>query len=51
MKFAASLDKTAIVLTMLVTVVFAVVVGGQYALIADAGRATPVYTTVGCLVI
>lgn len=51
MKFAASLDKTAIVLTVLVTVVFAVVVGGQYALIADVGRATPVYTTVGCLAI
>jgi hypothetical protein len=51
MKFAASLDKTALALTVLVTVVFAVVVGGQYALIADAGRATPVYTTVGCLAI
>ena len=51
MKFAASLDKTAIVLTVLVTIVFAVIIGGQYAIIADAGRAVPIYTTVGCLLI
>jgi hypothetical protein len=51
MEFAASLDKTAIVLTTLVTSIFAVVIGGQYSFIADAGRATPIYTTVGCLAI
>ncbi len=51
MKFAASLDKTAIVLTVLVTIVFAIIIGGQYAIIADAGRAVPIYTTVGCLLI
>lgn len=51
MKFAASLDKTAIVLTVLVTIIFAVVIGGQYSFIADAGRSTPMYTTVGCLLL
>lgn len=51
MKFAASLDKTALVLTGLVTVLFATIIGGQYAFIADAGQAAPIYTTVGCLLI
>jgi hypothetical protein len=51
MKFAASLDKTVVVVTVLVTVLFAAIVGGQYAFITDAGRADPIYTTVGCLVI
>ena len=51
MHFKASLDKTAIVLTVLVTSVFAFIIGGQYAIIADAGRAVPIYTTVGCLLI
>jgi hypothetical protein len=51
MKFAASLDKTAIVLTVLVSILFASIIGGQYAFISDAGRALPIYTTVGCLAI
>jgi hypothetical protein len=51
MKFAASLDKTALVLTGLVTVLFATIIGGQYAFITDAGRADPIYTTVSCLVL
>jgi hypothetical protein len=51
MRFNASLDKTAIVLTVLITVLFATIIGGQYAIIADAGRAVPIYTTVGCLAI
>jgi len=51
MKFAASLDKIAVVLTVLVTVLFVAIVGGQYAFITDAGRADPIYTTVGYLAI
>jgi hypothetical protein len=51
MRFQASLDKTAIVLTVLITVLFATIIGGQYALISDAGRALPIYTTVGCLAV
>jgi hypothetical protein len=51
MKFAASLDKTSIVLTGLVTILFATIIGGQYAFIADADRPNPIYTTVGCLLI
>jgi hypothetical protein len=51
MKFAASLDKTALLLTLLVTIVFAVFIGGQYSFITDAGRALPIYTTTTCLVI
>jgi len=51
MKFAASLDKTAVVLTVLVTVLFATIIGGQYAFISDAGRPDPIYTAIGCLAI
>ncbi len=51
MKFTASLDKTALVLTLLVTVVFAVLIGGQYSFISDGGQATPLYTTATCLLL
>ncbi len=51
MKFAASLDKTALILTLLVTVLFAAVIGGQYAFISDGGRAAPIYTTATCLLV
>ncbi|MGI4863691.1 MAG: PH domain-containing protein [Janthinobacterium lividum] len=51
MRFKASLDKTAIVLTVLVTIVFATIIGGQYTVIANVGRAVPLYTTVGCLLV
>lgn len=51
MKFAASLDKTAIVLTVLVTLVFATIIAGQYPAIATAGRAVPIYVAVGCLLV
>jgi hypothetical protein len=51
MKFAASLDKTASVLTVLVSILFASIIGGQYAFISDEGQAQPVYTTVACLAI
>lgn len=51
MKFTASLDKTALLLTLLVTVVFAVFIGGQYSFISDGGPATPLYTTATCLLL
>jgi hypothetical protein len=49
--YKASLDKTAIIITLLVTLLFAVLVFGQYALVSDHGKFNPVYTSVGCLVL
>jgi hypothetical protein len=51
MTYKASLDKTAIVITTAVTILFAFIIGGQYAIIKDHGRAIPMYTTTACLVI
>lgn len=52
MIYKTSLDKTAIVITISVTTLFAVLISGQYAIIKDAGHtATPIYTTVGLLLI
>ena len=51
MTYKTSLDKTAIVITIAVTILFAVIIGGQYSIIKDAGRAVPIYTTTTCLLI
>lgn len=51
MKFAASLDKTALALTTLATIAFAVIIGGQFTTSSAANRAVPIYTTVGCLLV
>ena len=51
MTYKTSLDKTAIVITIAVTILFAVIIGGQYSIIKDAGRAVPIYTTTVCLLI
>lgn len=51
MTYKTSLDKTAIVITICVTILFAVIIGGQYSIIKDAGRAIPIYTTTACLLI
>ncbi len=51
MTYKTSLDKTAIFITIAVTILFAVIIGGQYSIIKDAGRAVPIYTTVACLLI
>ena len=51
MTYKTSLDKTAIVITIGVTILFAIIIGGQYSIIKDAGRAIPIYTTTACLLI
>lgn len=51
MTYKTSLDKTALVITIGVTILFAVIIGGQYAIIKDAGQASPIYTTVGLVLI
>lgn len=51
MTYKTSLDKTAIIITIGVTLLFAVIIGGQYSIIKDAGNDMPFYTTVGLLLI
>lgn len=51
MEYKASLDKTAIVITVGVTILFIVIIFGQYSVIKDQGRAAPVFTTVASLLI
>ncbi len=51
MTYKTSLDKTAIAITIGVTILFAVIIGGQYSIIKDAGRAIPIYTTTACFLI
>jgi len=51
MTYKASLDKTATIITIAVTIFLAVVIGGQYVIIKDAKRTTPFYTTTACLLI
>jgi len=51
MTHKTSLDKTAIVITIGVTVLFAITIGAQYAIIKEARGATPIYTTTACLLI
>lgn len=49
MTYKISLDNLAKSITVGVTVLFAVIIVGQYALIRTAGTAIPIYTTVGLL--
>jgi hypothetical protein len=49
--YKTSLDKTAIIITTAVTIMFAVVIGGQYIFITDHGRGGALYTTVACILI
>lgn len=51
MTYKTSLDKTAIAITTGVTILFAIIIGVQYSIIKDAGRAIPIYTTTACLLI
>jgi hypothetical protein len=51
MTYKASLDKTAITITTGVTILFAVIIAGQFALIKNEGHASPVYTTTAVLLI
>ncbi len=51
MKYKASLDNLAKGVTIGVTILFATLIIGQYSIITDEGRAFPIYTTVGCLII
>jgi len=51
MTYRASLDKTAIIVTILVTIFFATIIIGQYSIIKNAGRAVPIYTTAACILI
>ena len=50
MKFKTSLGTTSIIITIAVTILFAILIGGQFSLIKDAGHANPFYTTVACLI-
>ena len=51
MTYKASLDKSSIVMTIAITILFAIIIGGQFSIIKDAGRAVPIYTTTACLLI
>jgi Bacterial PH domain len=51
MTYKTSLDKSAMAITICVTILFAVIIGGQYSIIKNAGRAIPIYTTTACLLI
>jgi hypothetical protein len=51
MTYKTSLDDTAKVITVFVTVLFAVIIGGQFVIVKAENHAVPIYTTVGCLLI
>jgi Bacterial PH domain len=51
MTYKASLDNLAKAVTIGVTVLFAFIIFGQFSIIKDAGRATPIYTTVTCILV
>lgn len=51
MVYKASLDRTAIAITAGVTILFAVLITGQYSVIKDQGRAAPIFTTVACVLV
>lgn len=51
MTYKTSLDNLAKSITIGVTIVFAVIIIGQYSIIKDAGQAIPIYTTVTLLLI
>ena len=51
MIYKTSLDNLAKGITISITVLFAVIIIGQYSIIKDAGRAVPIYTTVALILI
>jgi hypothetical protein len=51
MTYKTSLDNLAKGITIGVTIVFAIIIIGQYSIIKEAGKATPIYTTVALLLI
>lgn len=51
MTYKTSLDNTAIWITVAVSVLFAIIIGGQFAIIKSAGLASPIFTTTICLII
>jgi hypothetical protein len=51
MRFKTSLGTTAKIITIVITILFIIIIGGQYAFIKDAGKALPIYTTVLVLII
>lgn len=51
MKHNATLDKTAMVTTVSISILFALIIAGQFVIIKEAGRAIPVFTSAACLLI
>lgn len=51
MIYKTSLDNLAKGITISITVLFAVIIIGQYSIIKDAGQAVPIYTTVALILI
>lgn len=51
MTYKTSLDNLAKGITISITVLFAVIIIGQYSIIKDVGRAVPIYTTVALILI
>lgn len=51
MNYKASLDNTAKVITIGVTILFAVIIGGQYRITKELGDMVPIYTSVALLLI
>ena len=51
MTYKASLDKTAINITIAVAVLFAIIIVGQYSFTTDSGRYVHIFITSACLLI
>jgi hypothetical protein len=51
MIYRAPLDKSAKAITISVTILFAIIIGGQFSLVKDEGRGIQIYTTSACLII
>lgn len=51
MTHKTSMDKTAKVITILVTILFVGIIIGQYSIITNEGQSGPFYTTTACLLI
>src|SRR5215213_4799758 len=51
MTYQASLDKTARTTTIVVTLLFIIIIAGQFLIIKDAGLAVPIFSTTVCLLI
>ncbi len=51
MTYKTSLDNFAKAITFGVTILFSIIIIGQYSIIKDAGRAVPIYTTAALLLI